>query len=197
MSKTIAIFVAAAVSAVAASALYSCLCGSRRWCVRDQERSADRGRECPMGWWLARWRLARWWLARWWLGLGCWRRTCCRGDHRRSARSTVLRWLLRRRTLRRGRRVLWRFRLLRRTGRWRRRCGILHATIPELQSKYRNVYGQRWPSPSVSVGKPDANKKPRHRCRGFLFSADECAAGICPNISAGGLMWCQFGHATA
>ena len=52
--------------------------------------------------------------------------------------------------------------------------GILHATIPELQSKYRTVYGQRWPSPSVSVGKPDANKKPRHDAGVFFSVPYDC-----------------------
>ena len=116
MSKTIAIFVAAAVSAVAASPYTVASAAPAGGAFAIKNAAPIIGRECPMGWWLARWWLARWWLARWWLGLGCWRRTSCRCAHRRRARSTVLRWLLRRRTLRGGRRVLRRYRLLRRSG---------------------------------------------------------------------------------
>src|SRR5215472_2592428 len=128
--------------------LYSCLCCPDRWRACDQKRRTDHYRESAMGW-LAWWRLG---LARPWMGLGCWSRRCCGSTHRWSAcGALLLGWLLRRTLL--WRRVLCGSRLLCRTlrGRGWRWGGILHAAISLLRSQYRNVYGQRWPSPSLPV----------------------------------------------
>jgi hypothetical protein len=158
-----------------------CCAGRRRVCVK--ECSPDDWRERPMGRWLAWWRLglAWWWLARRWLGRGCWTRR--RRDRGWSARSSLLlRWLLRRALLR-GR-ILCGPGLLRRTiwRRWWRCSGILHATIPVIQSEYRDLYGQRWPSASLSVEISPANKNPGivpgfsfQRCS--IFTRRICTAG--------------------